>query len=68
MPVVIKVNKNGPLLMPATDVTLVDHHGNTIPLPEGKPNVALCRCGASSRKPFCDGTHKTNGFTDPVEG
>jgi CDGSH-type Zn-finger protein/uncharacterized Fe-S cluster protein YjdI len=25
--------------------------------------VHLCRCGASSKKPFCDGTHKTNGFT-----
>jgi len=26
--------------------------------------IALCRCGGSSRKPFCDGTHGTNGFTD----
>ena len=25
--------------------------------------VALCRCGGSKNKPFCDGTHKTNGFT-----
>jgi CDGSH-type Zn-finger protein len=26
--------------------------------------IALCRCGASRNKPFCDGTHGTNGFTD----
>jgi len=26
--------------------------------------VALCRCGGSKNKPFCDGTHSTNGFTD----
>lgn len=26
--------------------------------------VALCRCGGSANKPFCDGTHGTNGFTD----
>lgn len=26
--------------------------------------VALCRCGGSNNKPFCDGTHGTNGFTD----
>jgi CDGSH-type Zn-finger protein len=28
------------------------------------PGIALCRCGGSSNKPFCDGTHGTNGFTD----
>ena len=28
------------------------------------PSVALCRCGGSANKPFCDGTHRTNGFSD----
>lgn len=31
---------------------------------ESEGKVALCRCGGSSNKPFCDGTHKTNGFSD----
>ena len=43
------------------DTPLVDHEGNVIPTPEGRP-YSLCRCGGSSRKLFCDGSHKTNGF------
>ena len=33
---------------------------------EVRNRVALCRCGGSSNKPFCDGTHRENGFHDPT--
>jgi CDGSH-type Zn-finger protein len=61
MPVTIRVRPNGPLLIEG-EVTIVDQHGNPFPLNPAKPNVALCRCGHSSRRPFCDGTHNTCGF------
>ena len=32
-----------------------------------KPSVYLCRCGASSKKPFCDGTHSKIGFQAAAE-
>jgi CDGSH-type Zn-finger protein len=59
--VTIKVRDNGPLLVEGP-FTLVDAAGNPFPLPEGKPAIALCRCGHSQNKPFCDGSHKTHGF------
>jgi|HubBroStandDraft_4_1064222.scaffolds.fasta_scaffold00022_12 CDGSH-type Zn-finger protein len=57
--VTIKVRENGPYLVRGT-VTLTDADGN--PYTIESPNVALCRCGGSQTKPFCDGSHKTNGF------
>lgn len=41
---------------------VVDHEGNPFELPTNKPTIALCRCGESKRKPFCDGAHKECGF------
>lgn len=58
--VTIKTRENGPLLVTGP-ITLTDHLGNKYDL-TGKENVALCRCGASQKRPFCDGTHKTCGF------
>jgi len=58
--VTIKVRESGPYLVRGT-FTLTDADGNVYPV-EG-PNIALCRCGGSQTKPFCDGTHRTNGFS-----
>ncbi|MEQ8328905.1 MAG: CDGSH iron-sulfur domain-containing protein [Longimicrobiales bacterium] len=55
----IIVNRNASLKVEG-DVPLVDHEGNVIETPEGR--YFLCRCGESSRKPFCDGTHKRCDF------
>lgn len=57
--VIIKVRESGPYLVRGT-VTLTDADGN--PHTVESANIALCRCGGSQTKPFCDGTHKTNGF------
>jgi len=40
-------------------VELMDADGNKFPV---EPRMALCRCGASTEKPFCDGTHSKIGF------
>jgi uncharacterized Fe-S cluster protein YjdI len=49
---------NGPLLLRG-NLRVVDEEGNV--MFEGN-RAALCRCGGSANKPFCDGSHKTNGF------
>lgn len=59
--VTIKVRDNGPLLVEGP-VTVIDAEGNQYAIPADKPAIALCRCGQSNRKPFCDGTHKSCGF------
>jgi CDGSH-type Zn-finger protein len=56
----ITVRQNGPLRVEGDDVTLVDWNGQEYRI-EKRPFV-LCRCGHSSKKPFCDGTHRTIGF------
>lgn len=64
MPVTIKVRLNGPYLIDLTqgEIALTDHEGMPIPFLDGRTTVALCRCGASTKKPFCDGTHSRIGF------
>jgi CDGSH-type Zn-finger protein/truncated hemoglobin YjbI len=59
-PAGIRTARNGPYL--ATNVhRLANYLGEQIPIP---PQVALCRCGGSAGKPFCDGSCASNGFTD----
>jgi len=59
--VTIKVRDNGPFLVEGP-VTVIDAAGNAFAIPANKPAIALCRCGQSKNKPFCDGTHKECGF------
>lgn len=58
-PVRIQALANGPYLVTG-EIELVDANGNAFAL-SGK-NIALCRCGGSTTKPFCDGTHSRVGF------
>lgn len=58
----ITVRNDGPLRVEG-EIELVDMEGKTYGL-GGRTGVALCRCGHSGSKPFCDGSHKTAGFQD----
>jgi CDGSH-type Zn-finger protein len=61
MPGTIKVRLNGPYLVDVDEsIQLVDWNGNEYTIP--KRPFALCRCGGSQNKPFCDGTHSRVGF------
>jgi CDGSH-type Zn-finger protein len=59
--VVIKVRENGPYKVTGP-VRVVDVDGNEYELADKGEAVALCRCGGSTTKPFCDGTHSRIGF------
>lgn len=59
-PVEIKVRDDGPYKVTGP-VRLVDSDGDAWTLEEGR-SIALCRCGQSATKPFCDGAHRTSGF------
>ena len=48
------------------DFVLTDADGNAFDL-GGRTAIALCRCGQSSNKPFCDGAHKAGGFESSVK-
>lgn len=66
----IRCREHGPLVveMPTAErfaalaLRVTDHVGKPFPLPTGKRAIALCRCGHSQTRPFCDGSHKNCGF------
>jgi len=60
MTTTVKVRKNGPYLVTGP-CELTDAEGKAI---ETKDPFALCRCGGSKNKPFCDGAHKVIEFDD----
>lgn len=71
--VTIRCREDGPLVveLPADGgvaLRVTDHEGGEFPLPTQKRAVALCRCGRSGSRPFCDGSHRTHGFraADPA--
>ena len=55
----IRLSRNGPYLVTVDDLT--NSKGERL---EGRFGVALCRCGASNTKPFCDSSHIRIGFSD----
>ena len=59
----IRVRPNGPLKI-IGQIRVEDAEGNV--LEEGE-DIALCRCGESKHKPFCDGRHNDCGFSDAAE-
>ncbi|MDR5708541.1 MAG: CDGSH iron-sulfur domain-containing protein [Armatimonadota bacterium] len=61
--VTITLRDNGPYLVRGP-VRLVDAEGREWNL--DREVIALCRCGGSSNKPFCDGTHARIGFQSQV--
>lgn len=57
----IRLNRNGPLYLRG-DFTIVNGAGEIV---VSDTRAALCRCGGSANKPFCDNTHKTIRFVAP---
>ena len=61
--ITIEARPNGPYVVTGT-IELRDTNGNVIPT---QARTVLCRCGASTKKPFCDGTHSKIGFQAAAE-
>jgi len=59
--IAIKTLDNGPLLVTGT-IALIDATGGVFATEQD--TIALCRCGHSANKPFCDGSHKAEAFDD----
>jgi CDGSH-type Zn-finger protein len=59
----IRFRENGSVVLDLPAGTAFELDGKTQTLERAK--LALCRCGQSARKPFCDGTHKEIGFRAP---
>ena len=62
---IIKVQDNAPYLVTGS-FEVQDASGATFQVEAGKP-VALCRCGQSANKPFCDGSHRAAEFESQVK-
>ncbi len=65
MPTKITFRNNGSIKVEG-DFELYDQDGNKFDL-SGRTAIALCRCGHSNNKPFCDSTHKLIGFQSEIK-
>ena len=65
MPAKVTIRNNGSIRIEG-EFTIVDQEGRPFDL-AGRTVISLCRCGGSSNKPFCDGTHNQCGFESVVE-
>ena len=61
MAVKVTIRPNGPSVVEG-EVEVVDVDGNKVDTSARGARIALCRCGASVTKPYCDGTHSKVGF------
>ena len=74
--ITIRCREHGPLVVelptgadgPRVGLRVTDHLGVEFPLPSHKRAVALCRCGHSRTRPFCDGSHRETGFSAAETG
>jgi CDGSH-type Zn-finger protein len=64
MPARITIKNNGSIRVEG-EFTITDSTGAAFDL-AGRTAISLCRCGHSSDKPFCDGAHKTCGFSSEI--
>ena len=60
----ITIRNNGPYSV-SGPIKLVDADGNPVDT-SGRERISLCRCGGSTKKPFCDGTHSKIGFQGAI--
>ena len=65
-PIKITIRNNGPCRIEGEDITIVDQDDRPFGL-AGRTLVSLCRCGHSSNKPFCDGSHAKVGFASELQ-
>lgn len=61
----VSILNNGPIIIEG-DFTIHDANGAEYGL-AGRTKIGICRCGLSSKKPFCDGTHGREGFSSVCE-
>jgi CDGSH-type Zn-finger protein len=63
--ITVRLRRNGPYIIEGGDVRVVDADG--VERQPSRLPVALCRCGASAIKPFCDGSHARVGFASDAD-